>query len=184
MSQLALGQTASEFLSSAAASLQRTPTNIAQSVQTRPNTIMTELAYTAEVWINRVLERAHKMANRNTKVQKKGSNYGGYSFVECTLGTSDREAFTNWATNVEKNWTETLVDLFADGYKISVRWVDANNCYMAMLQATDPDEINGGLMLTSRSDVWVEAVLLCAYKHIVMFKSGHWVSEKGASAWG
>lgn len=73
--------------------------------------------------------------------------------------------------------SDWLLMLCSDGYGISFRYDDRNECYAAYMSRRDTEHRNSGLMLSARGSSPVKALKQLCYKHFVGL-DGDW------SEWG
>jgi hypothetical protein len=109
----------------------------------------------------------------------------GTEFVNLRLSLEQKPQFEVWAKENQDDLFNYLVNMVADGYKISIN-LDANNdCIIVAVTGTDNNRTNRGRCMTSRSHDAIEALLMAIFKHVVLCDGGDWgEGENKASDWG
>lgn len=115
--------------------------------------------------------------------KKTGSSYE-VEFISYKLSAEDATAFVEWANRNDKKVFELAERLGADGYKFSLSPDLDNECMLVSMTGTKHAARNTGLCMTSRADTFLEALLMCIYKHTVVFQSSDWDAAKTRQNWG
>ena len=106
------------------------------------------------------------------------------SFVNIRISADEKPAFDSWAEKQAKRVWEMIQSLADSGYKLSISPDLENSCYIATLTGTKHAVRNKNKAISSRSDDVIEAILLSAYKHVVLFGEGEWEGEQRQNNWG
>jgi len=109
----------------------------------------------------------------------------GTTFVNLRLTTDQKPAFEHWAKENQADLFSYVVNMVADGYKISLNLDSNNDCVIVAVTGTDGNRVNRGRCMTSRSTDAIEALLMAVFKHIVLCDGGDWGEEEERSSdWG
>lgn len=112
------------------------------------------------------------------------ARYNQKQFATVTLEKADEKKLVEWAEGNSVTGISSLQDLTADGYKISIAWVDSNQSFCCSLIGTEVSKPNRDAILTSWSDDLEEALVMSAYKHFVVCDGGEWPVNDQSSRWG
>jgi len=132
------------------------------------------------------------MARQNADSRKNGrpqpiatrNGFDQFEFVDMRLETSEKAEFKAYlATSGNELWDD-LYTLVQAGYKLSVSYMPESDCFIASLTCKSNGDVNENRVLTSRSDDFVEAVMLNVYKTTVVCKDRAWPTTKTANNWG
>ena len=124
-----------------------------------------------------------RMAAKGKKNPSEQSSWN-VKFVNMTLTKEQRIEFAAWYKEHVQDLETLWEDHVSMGYKMSFRWDNENDCYIASSTGTEDNKHNKNLCLTSRSDVLAEAVMLQIYKTNVLCKNGVWEVEDNSRSWG
>jgi hypothetical protein len=116
---------------------------------------------------------------------KTGNAYGDNAvFADVSLTTDDKAAFSSWIDDALPDidiWIAALTD---DSYRVSLKFDYNNNCYSAALTQQDDKHNNAGLIIMSRANTAVEALMMSAYKVFVLFEGERLPIRDQNNAWG
>lgn len=163
-----------------------------------------DLRWIATTWIRRLrtdneqsaietalwFERVYKSISLPPKGRLKGRKmakkllHNQWSFINTNLTPGEREHFTMWCDEMQDDMVELLVKVLLDGYKISARFDNENECWIVSLTGTDQAVFNDKCSLTSRHSTFEQAVLLTIYKNSVIAQNGKWRVDNAAGEWG
>lgn len=115
---------------------------------------------------------------------KNNRNFTDIEFVQCRITPDQAADFAAWGQKMEKKFMEMLEGVGASGYKIGLSPDLENECMIVSLTGTKHASRNVGKCITSRADTFLEATLLCLYKHIVLFQEGDWDAPSQRDNWG
>jgi hypothetical protein len=117
--------------------------------------------------------------------QKNGSAYGDSAvFADVSLTADDKIVFSKWMTDAlpdSEVWLSALID---SSYRLSLKFDYNNNCYSASLTQQDNKHHNSGLIIMSRADTAIEALLMSAYKVFVLFDNERLPTRDENNSWG
>lgn len=115
---------------------------------------------------------------------KKSFNYG-VTFVNARLSVRDKKDVEAWIAKQDWLSTEFVANMIADGYKCTFSYDDNNDCVIYSMTGKEDQTHNAKKCLVTRAATLEDAVMVAAYKHIVMFDQGDWGEGDGAQqAWG
>lgn len=121
------------------------------------------------------------------KKQQQLQNSNGYQkieFVNINLSKAEKTQFKSWFSEHEVEIPRLVTVFVAAGYKLSLKWDNENDCFIATSTCNDETMENGGKALSSRSDNWVEAIALNIFKTDVLSENGIWESSGKGNSWG
>jgi hypothetical protein len=96
--------------------------------------------------------------------------------------TKPEEAMMRKAGNTLESVFDFIEKMVGDGYKVSFRHDDYNDCAQASLTAPSGDNPNSNLCLTQRGGSVSKALLRLFYVHSVIFE-GTWPQPGERNAW-
>lgn len=99
-----------------------------------------------------------------------------WTFINYRLDKDEVRAFETWVAETNPNVYEVINDLTSAGYKMSISWDDKHTCFNVTITGGEASK-NAGKSLSSRSDEWSNALMMCLYKHTEIFRSGTWKSR-------
>jgi hypothetical protein len=108
------------------------------------------------------------------KTTKPDYEFKKIEFVSIQLTADEKLAFKGWyETNLSES--ELLLETFIQsGYKTSIVWDTNKDCFIASSTCTNDKSKNYDKCLTSRSNNWLEALMLNLWKTDVLSKKGVW----------
>lgn len=102
----------------------------------------------------------------------KAQRFNNIQFVQLELDDKQKKACKEFLRTIEE--MEQAVDaMTADGYRISMKWDDYSRAQAAYIQHSDPEHVNGGLILSGRGSTPLRALRQALYKHAMICK-GTW----------
>lgn len=105
-------------------------------------------------------------------------------FAAVKLRAEDKEAFEAYRLELDKHDVDPLLELLADGWKISHNLDAENDCFIVSATQKGDNHRNKGICVVSRSDNPYEAVLMNFYKINVMYKGERLPTENTSDNWG
>lgn len=96
------------------------------------------------------------------------------NFVTIRLTKAEKPEFEKWADNETENVTFWREKLILQGYKMSISFDPERDTYIVAVTGTPNAVDNTNSCFTSRSDVLIEAELMCYYKHAILAEGGKW----------
>lgn len=117
------------------------------------------------------------------KSKKLQNSWSSVAFVNVSLDAKQRKEFKTWYETSQADAEILLHDFITGGWKMSVRWDDENDCFIAAHTCHDEASDNHNSCITSRSDVLVEAMLLNYFKVAIICR-GDLTEAKQPDNWG
>lgn len=120
--------------------------------------------------------------------QYQNSNANGnmpeYTFAALRLTEAQKEHFEGWFSNNASEFETIIASFSVTGIKISFSWDDNNDCFIASFTDNNKKSPNFQKVLTSRAEDWFKALMMNAYKCIVVLDGEPWPTEKKGNSWG
>lgn len=113
------------------------------------------------------------MASKGKKPQK-GSNFAEITFVQYRLNAQEKKDFAEWKEKSADRLEDLLVMSIEKGYKMSVSWDEAHDCFIGSMTCKDEESPNYNMCMTSRDSQWYSALLMNVYKTDVLCDEGLW----------
>lgn len=117
------------------------------------------------------------------KLKSRVQNFG-VDFVTIELTAKQEADFEEWVVSATPKLSEYTGELVSSGHKLGVSWDGDNECFIVSVTCKDEAQDNANKCYTSRSDEWVEALLLAIYKWDVISKRSTWAGKAKRSNWG
>lgn len=139
-----------------------------------------------ELWLSlvwRSLRIPQWRENRMAKRRNKGLNVP-WRFVNTILSPQERKEFETWLADNLDDVINYMSLIMEEGYKISARYDNENETWLATITSTDQSALNPKSSLTSRHHSFEDAMCLCVYKHNYLSDSGEWRDDRAAGDWG
>lgn len=124
------------------------------------------------------------MPAKKQQQQQNNSNYRQIEFVNINLSKAEKTQFKSWFAEHQAEIPTLMTAFIAQGYKLSLKWDNENECFIATSTCTDEGMENSGKALSSRSDDWVEAIALNYFKTDILSEGGVWESSGRGNSWG
>lgn len=115
-------------------------------------------------------ERQPEVSNRRNHATQSFDR----EFIRYELDKSQQADCKAWVVSAD-DILSTLDKLIDDGYKISVKFDDYNECYGCFMQLSTGEGTNHGYILTSRGSTAAKALKQLFYKHYQAL-DGDWTS--------
>lgn len=112
------------------------------------------------------------------------TQFGDFKFASITLTDADKAKFTEWYEKSERDVFVLLAELLVEDWKASVTWDGDNDCFIASLTCRAANNVNENVVVTSRSDDSIEAVMLSIYKIRVLYSNKALPTERAKNNWG
>jgi len=116
------------------------------------------------------------MPHTNRKPQAASPAFKPASFVNITIDASTKSLIKSAPFDVER-LDSGLLNLLRDGYKVTLRFDERNDCYACWIVAPD-NSPNKGAILSGRGSTPAKAAKQALYIHYVMLE-GIWVDDHG-----
>lgn len=116
----------------------------------------------------------------------KPKNDWSVEFVALPLMADQKDSFIAWAEEASADVEVFVAQLLGTGYKLSMTLDATNNCVIVTATCKEERSPNSGYAMSSRSDTWLEALLMTVYKTIVLYpeKDGGWPKNTRNDSWG
>lgn len=110
------------------------------------------------------------------QVKKDGNSrpatrFNGNQFINYELNKAQTAELKAQPNDANKLFA-SLEGLINDGYKLTVKYDERNECFASFLFAPDDGGANSGFILTGRGSSCVKAVKQLLYKHFVCLPNG------------
>lgn len=132
-------------------------------------------------WVLRQLhEWGHETMARGTRkpaVTKAAANKQWTTFVEISLAGHDMAKIEAEFSSPDALF-DSLSNMFAAGYRISLSHNVQNDAIIASVTCKDDDSVNAGCTFTSFAGDWFTALKIAAYKHFVVTQE-NWIGVAG-----
>lgn len=128
-------------------------------------------------------EGMNLMAARKVSKQDRDWYSGRWTWNECRLSQSDKQAFEDWQENT--NVPKAIQGVFEEGYQIQMTWDVKSQAYLAVLRYPFLGHGDTGWAMSTRAPELYEALMLSMYKFLVVLKGT--LSKGGAGStdsWG
>lgn len=142
-----------------------------------------------ERWFVRLLNR--KLLTWETFVMpRKGQTTGkrnnqfSTTFVNMKLSVQEGKAFRAWLEKLGENAEKEISAAIGKGMKFSFSETGENGSYLASMTCRDEGSVNYDCCITSRSNSWWEALLMCAFKGGTLGWDNPWVDQTSGDDWG
>jgi len=96
------------------------------------------------------------------------------TWVNYTLTDEHKQALDQLVSKKPEFLELEMNDAAQDGYRWSIAWDTYANCFTVTMFTREVSSSNYGLMMSSRSKSWYKALLMCLYKHTLVFE-GKWI---------
>lgn len=116
--------------------------------------------------------------------RKQNTNNFGVEFINIEMDDKHEKAFTAYhGLHIDK-MGKLVSELAADGNKIGISFDGDNECFIISVTCKDESSDNHNKCYTSRSDDWVEALMIALYKWDEIFGRTTWVGKTQRKNWG
>lgn len=114
--------------------------------------------------MGKIMTRSNKKPSRGTKPK---NTFSDYTFVNYTLGKSEKEACKAWVANTEIDVLAAIDELTQDGYKLSMSFdLENSTAYVTMTNKSGPESFRNKVLSMRARDVisaferllWLHAV--------------------------
>lgn len=146
--------------------------------------------YNVSTQIERVKRRIAtlEMFTMPAKYNKPAKSKADWSveFVSLPLMSDQKDSFIAWSQEASADIEIFVSQLLGTGYKLSMTLDATNNCVIVTATCKEDRSPNSGYAMSSRSDTWLEALLMTVYKTIVLYpeKEGGWPKNTRNDSWG
>lgn len=108
----------------------------------------------------------------------------GVEFINVELTDEQEAAFSDWHAKNFPRMGELCAEFAMSGNKFGVSHDGDNECFIVSATCKDERQDNYNKCYTSRSDDWVEALMLCLFKWDVLFGRDTWLGKTRRNNWG
>jgi|SRR5215471_17617782 len=122
--------------------------------------------------------------SRTNGRNSKNFSPGEFVFVDVRLSKSDQADFLDWCLKDAKDNLQVVAQLIGEGFKTSLSWDVENVCFIASCTCRVENDPRYNHCVTSRSDDWMEAILLNSYKIHKLMTTDDWLSPRAGNNWG
>lgn len=105
-------------------------------------------------------------------------------FITMNLLAEHRTALSEFSAAYDNNGLGAAEQLLGIGYKMSITWSDSSMAFIATVIGTENTPKNESKSMSSFSDDLNEALLMSAFKVLVLANGDEWTSDGGGSRWG
>lgn len=120
-----------------------------------------------------------------TDIMAKSSKFdSGYEFINLRIDSETKADFDKWARQHAEDYSVTLFDLLAAGWKHSLSYDADNQCFIASMTCNAEGNKYYRKVFTGRADVPDEAILLVLYKVSVVAPKTDLTAVKSLNNWG
>ena len=116
----------------------------------------------------------------------KGKENWNVEFISLPLLADQKDSFLAWAENATGDVEIFVAQLLGTGYKVSMTLDSVNNCVICTATCREERSPNSGYAMSSRSDTWLEALLMTCFKTLILYpeKEGGWPKNARNDNWG
>lgn len=123
-------------------------------------------------------------AKKQAQQQSNNRFNSNIQFCNINLSAAEKKQFKSWFNEHQSEIPTYAAAMTAQGYKLSIKWDNEHECFIATITCTDESMTNGGKALSSRSSDWLEAIALNIFKTDVIAEDGVWESSQSGNNWG
>lgn len=106
------------------------------------------------------------------------------TFINYRLSAEEKKVWNAWSEKNANTAVDELAIFMSNGHKTSISWDLNNSCWIASSTCKDDKSINHNKCIMSRSQDWLEAMMLNLFKASVVCKDGDWSDMKSDDTWG
>lgn len=111
-------------------------------------------------------------------------NHMAHKFINVQLSEKDKPRLEAYAEHYNGDAVEMAYELTAQGYKLSISWIDDRNSFCVTVSGSKRTKFNKEHSMTSWSDDLTEACFMAGYKHEELAKKGDWEGLHVSTTWG
>jgi len=100
-----------------------------------------------------------------------------FNLIDYRLTDSELEAFDTWVEAQAIDPTELLTSLAASSYKVSLTYVEKSEAWCCSVTGKEDAKFNAKTTLTTWADMPMESLYMAAFKVLIVFKGGKWVTK-------
>ena len=113
-----------------------------------------------------------------------GVPFAPTEFINVRLNQRQKEDFVVWSSRKAEDVALDVAGFISEGHKIGITWDLNNTCWIVSATCKVPGDPNENCCLTSRSDDWYEAMVMCVFKDRVIGKDVPWRDMQEDTNWG
>lgn len=129
---------------------------------------------TQEVWV---------MPSKAAKTGKRSPSYDT-TFVNFKLVGEAKDRFVHYMAATVEEHSKVLTGLMSQGMKFSFSENLEHGFFLASVTCKDEGSINNNRCITSRSNDWFEALMMCCFKIDELGVDEDWLDQAGSDEWG
>jgi hypothetical protein len=119
------------------------------------------------------------LSKSSRRGKKSNGSVGWQGFVDLPLTTQQKEHLAELSEDDYPDIGAFMLDVLADGYKLSVVTDEKHNCVIASLTGKSAGCVNAGYSLSARGPDLAGAFLVLHYKHHVLCEGLRWSDREG-----
>lgn len=108
----------------------------------------------------------------------------GVEFINIDLTDKQGDDFNDWQQSAVQKMGILVGELASAGHKLGISFDGDNECFIVSVTSKDEVSDNFNKCYTSRSDDWIEAVLLAVFKWDVIMERSTWTGKQRKMNWG
>jgi hypothetical protein len=112
----------------------------------------------------------------NSADNRRNNSRSDIAWINYTLTTEHKTVFEQIIALDNNKLEAEMQTLAEEGYRWSISWDAYAGCWSCVMSTRDETSANSGKMMSSRSKSWYKALLMCMYKHLIIFE-GHWIVD-------
>lgn len=120
--------------------------------------------------------QGNQTRENNTSNRKAASWNDGVSWVNYTLTVEHKKLLDEMIAKDANKLEAEMQTLAEEGYRWSINWDSYAGCWSCTMYNREANDKNAGKMMSSRSKSWYKALLMCLYKHVIVFQ-GEWMVD-------
>jgi len=115
-------------------------------------------------------KRTITSGTNNPPANNKNQFSGEVAWVNYTLTDEHKKALEKLIESKPDFFELEFEQAAQEGYRWSIAWDTYARCYSVTMFTREVDSPNLGLMMSSRAKSWYKALLMCLYKHVLVFE--------------
>ena len=116
--------------------------------------------------------------------QQSQNGTSDYTFAALRLTDDQKAHFSGWLKENSQAFEDVIASFTLSGHKISFSFDGEHDCYIASMTCNDKRSANHKMVMTSRAEDWFTAMMMNAYKALVLCEGGAWPKQSSGNNWG